>query len=331
MEQKTSRFGELKLIVTNSHPDLGKKVANELGVIPLEFQSELFPNHEQKIRRLGDISGANVCILSSLHSYYDTIKELRLICSTLAGAARVFGVFPFVSDGKSDHQKKFGEPVNYKDTAMEISSAGFDTIAIFDQHTPQHPYYYDTIHYRLNTVHHVYLMRILIEFAQSQPNDYDVVLAPDAGGFKRNASIASLLKKDIAFILKYRDPESREVDIKKSQIIGDIAGKKIFVFEDMIQEGGTVVTAAKIAKYHGAKEVTFLAVHNDFSLNTIKRINPFLEDGTIDKIFILETVPLQNREHWHENLVVLSPAKMIADVIHRIHYEEHMRSLFLEM
>ena len=93
------------------------------------------------------------------------MKELRLICNSLKGANRVFGVFPFVRDGKSDHVKRFGETVGYKDTAMEISSSGLESIAIFDQHSSQHPNFYDTTHYRLRTVHHIYLMKILIEYA----------------------------------------------------------------------------------------------------------------------------------------------------------------------
>jgi hypothetical protein len=42
-------------------------------------------------------------------------------------------------------------------------------------------------------------------------------------------------------------------------------------------------------------------------------------------------LPLRDRERWHQGLVVLSPAKMIADVITRIHLEGHMRELFLDL
>ena len=79
------------------------------------------------------------------------------------------------------------------------------------------------------------------------------------------------------------------------------------------------------------KTITFFVVHNDVSPNTWQRVNPLLEDGTIDKIYTLGTLPLRDREKWHQNLVVLSPAKMIADVITRIHLEGHMRGLFLDL
>ncbi len=329
---KKSRFGEFGLIIANSHTSLGLEVAKKLGVTSLEIESKPFPNNELDVRRLSDISGKDICIFSSLHSRYDTIKELRLICNSVKGsAARVFGVFPFVRDGKSDHVKRFGETVAYKDVAMEISSSGLEVIAIFDQHSSQHPSFYDTTHYRLRTVHHVYLMRILIEYAIKHSGEFDSVLALDDGGFKRNKKIAELLNKDVSFIIKERDASTRKINIEKSKIIGNIKGQKVVAFDDMLQNGGTLEAGAKIAKYNGAKEISFFLVHNDFSDETFNRINPLLENGTIDKIYILETIPLQNKEKWHKNLIIISPADFIAEVIKRIHEEGHMRNLFIEL
>jgi len=328
---ETSRFGELGLIIANSHPGLGAEVAAKLSITPLEIESKLFPNRELNIRRICDVSGLDVCIFSSLHSYYDTLTELELLCSAIHGASRIFGVFPFVRDGKSDHAKRFGEPVAYKNTAMRISSSGLSVISIFDQHSSQHPGFYDTKYYRLETVHHIYLMRILIEYVKDHRDLFDSVLALDDGGFKRNKKVAEMLGMDVSFIIKHRDASTREVDIKKSRIVGNVEGQRVAAFDDMLQEGGTLEAGAKIAKDKGAKEVNFFGVHNDFSPNTFKRINPLLEDGTIDKVFILGTVPLRNKKKWHKNLIVLSPAELIAKVITTIHCEGHMRDLFLEI
>jgi len=201
-----SRFGELGLIIANSHPTLGREVADILMVNPLEVKSGFFPNGEIDVRRLCDVSGRDICIFSSLHARYDTIKELRLMCRSIRGSAnRIFGVFPFVRDGKSDHIKCFGETPAYQDTAMQISCCGVDSIAIFDQHSAQHPSFYDTTHYRLKIVHHVYLMRILIEYAMRHKDSFDSVLALDDGGYKRNKKIAEMLKSPISFIIKERE------------------------------------------------------------------------------------------------------------------------------
>lgn len=330
--KNNSRFGDLGLIIANSHPALGLEVAAKLGVTPLQVESKPFANGELDVRRLGDVSGRDICIFSSLYAGYDTVRELRLICDSIRGcASRIFAVFPFVRDGKSDHVKRFGETVAYKVTAMEISSSGLDAIAIFDQHSSQHPSFYDTTHYRLRTVHHIYLMRILIEYALAHRDQFDSVLALDAGGFKRNSKIAEMLKLPVSFIIKDRDAASRKVNLGTSRIVGNVTGQRIAAFDDMLQGGGTLEAGAKIAKRHGAKAISFFVVHNDFTPATFDRINPLLKDGTIDKIFILETIPLRDRGEWHKNLVVISPAKLIAKVISTIHQEGHMRELFLEL
>lgn len=327
----SGRFGELAFIVTNSHPELGKRVAKRLEVEPLAIENGFFANQELDIRRLGDVSGRDVCVFSSLHARYDTIKELRLICQSIQNASRIFGVFPFVRDGKSDHQKRFGEPVAYKDTAEQISSSGVELIAIFDQHSSQHPWFYDTLHYKLRTVHHIYLMRILIEYVQERM-ECDGVIALDDGGFKRNKTIAEIIgSKSISFIVKYRDADTREVNVGKSQIVGDVRGKNLVSFEDMIQSASTLHMGALIAKDKGAKSITILAVHNDFNQKTFNRLNSLLENGILDKLLIVETLPLEDKDKWHKNLVVLSPDKFLSKVIDHIHHSKHMRSLFLEI
>jgi len=327
-----SRFGELGFIVANSHPVLGQEVAGKLGVAPLVVESKQFPNGELDVRRCCDVSGRDICVFSSLHARYDTLKELRLIVdSTRGSATRVFGIFPFVRDGKSDHHKRFGETVAYKDTAMQISSSGLERICIFDQHSSQHPSFYDTTHYRLRTVDHVYLMKILIDHTKAHSDLFDGVLALDSGGFSRNKKIAQRLGKEVSFIIKERNAGSREISIKGSRIVGNVEGQNVAAFDDMLQEGGTLEAGAKIAKHNGAKTISFFVVHNDFSPATHARINPLLENGTIDKIYVLGTLPSLEGEKWHENLVTISPASFIAEVVTRIHTEGHMRDLFLEI
>lgn len=328
---ENGRFGKLGLIISNSVPSWGQDVAKNLDLTPMDMNLGFFPNKELRVERNCDVRGMDICILSSLHSHYNTVKELKLICNTINGASRIFGVFPFVCDGKSDHKKKFGDNIAYKVTAMDISQSGVETIVIFDQHSSQHPGFYDTTNYRLRDVHHVYLMKILIEHAMKISSSFDSVLALDAGSFGRNDKIAELLDKDVAFILKRRHAHTRDIDFEKTKIIGDIEGKRIASFDDMIQEAGTLKTGAMIAKNKGAKEFHFFFVHTDFSDKTFDTINPLLENGLIDKIYTLETIPVPNKEKWHKNMIFLSPAKLIVDVIKTIHTEGHMRKHFLEI
>ncbi|MDD5290300.1 MAG: ribose-phosphate diphosphokinase [Patescibacteria group bacterium] len=325
---RRSYFGKLKLVVSPSHERLGLEVAKVLKVKPVKIELENFPNGELKIRRLGDINGSDVCILSSLHARYDTIGELTRICGSVQNySRRIFGIFPFVRDGKSDHQKRFGEVVAFENTAEAISSSGIDVATIFDQHTTQHPSIFDTRHHRLKTVHHIFLLRLLIEYAQKMR--FDKIVPLDAGSLGRNNKAAILMNRinDQAYILKDRDGETREV--KKLIIFGEIAGQNIISFEDMIQSGSTVVASSIDMKKAGAKSVSIFAVHPDFDAGTFDKLNPLLEDGIIDRLVVVDTLPIIGREKWHKNFIVLSPAEFLAKVITHIHLEKHMRGFFL--
>lgn len=324
-----SRFGELKLVIANSHSKLGAEIASILNIPQLEMESGVFQNNQPRVWRKGDVSGADICIISSLHDWQNTKEEFLQIVDSIQGAARIFGVFPFVGTGKSDHPKRFGEPIAYKITADLISQSGIDLAVIFDQHTSQHPYFYDTKHHRLHTVHHLYLMRILIEYARDHLK-FDGILALDDGSYKRNTKIAEFLKTtEVSFVLKNRDPDTLEVDLENSIIIGNVRNKRVISFDDMCQSSDTIVTGVQIAKMNGAKEVTVLIVHDDFGHNTFDILNHALKDGTIDKMVVLETIPLIHTNEWPPNLIVLSPAKFIAQVISCVHEEGHMRQFFL--
>jgi ribose-phosphate pyrophosphokinase len=328
-KMRKSRFGKLNLIISPSHEKLGLAVANVLGIKPLKIQLEHFNNGELRVRRIGDVSGSDVCIVSSLHARYDTIGELTRIYESLQTTQRVFGVFPFVRDGKSDHPKRFGEVAAYKNTAEAISSSGVEAAVIFDQHSTQHQLIFDTNHHRLKTVHHIFLLRLLIEYAQKIK--FDKIVPLDRGGFNRNHKAAVLLGriKDMAYILKERDEKSLVVDPKKMIIIGDIKGKDVVSFEDMVQGGGTAAAGSVAIKIAGAKSVSIFAVHPDFEPKTFKRLNPLLENGTIDRLVLIDTLPIIDREKWHKNLTVISPAKFLAKVIEHVHLEKHMRGFFL--
>lgn len=324
---KKSHFGELKLVVSPSHEKLGLEVAKILRIKPLGFELKKFSNNDLKVRRLGDTNNSDVCILSSLHSRYSTIEELAQICGTAQNSRRIFGVFPFVRNGKSDHSKRYGEAIGYKRTAEDISSSGIEVATIFDQHTTQHPGFYDTEHHKLKIVHHLFMLRLLIEYAQKMR--FDKIVPLDAGSLGRNNKAAILMGRinDQAYILKDRDEETREV--KKLTIFGEIADQDVISFEDMIQSGNTVVAGSIDMKKMRAKSVSIFAVHPDFDAGTFNKLNPLLENGTIDKLVVVDTLPILNREKWHKNFIVLSPAKFLAKVIAHIHLEKHMRDFFL--
>src|SRR4030095_7402563 len=79
-----------------------------------------------------------------------------------------------------------------------------------------------------------------------------VVVAPDIGSVKMARAYAKRLGADLALVDKRR-PKPDAVEIMN--IIGDVHGKKVVLFDDVLTTGRTMCQAAEAIRAQGAKEV----------------------------------------------------------------------------
>ena len=88
------------------------------------------------------------------------------------------------------------------------------------------------------------------------------MVSPDPGNLKAASYYAELLNADLAFIDKRRQSST---SVAMETIVGDIVGKTILMFDDMIATGGTIAEAAVILKKHGAGKMYVAATHGVFA------------------------------------------------------------------
>lgn len=328
----------IKILTGRGYPELALRIANKITGHEVEIVKSHcgdFANEELELRRDTNVRRSDLFIIDSLYGSISNLTAAKWLASTCRGAAgRITGVFPFLGYCKADHQKRYGEVVSIKEIANELSVCGFDQLLLFDLHQKFIVNYFSHF-FGLRSVEQVYLMRLLIEYAIENIK-FDTIIGLDDGSYKRNAEIARYIttkekrtEVNMAFVYKYRDPATRKILLDESKVIGDVDGKVVIGFDDMIQGGGTVVTSAIISKRAGAKKVYILIVHPDFSPKTIKKINPYLEDGTIDGLIVVDTIPIKNREEWHKNLIVVDPSEFLAKTVTHVHEGRPMRDLFL--
>lgn len=103
-----------------------------------------------------------------------------------------------------------------------------------------------------------------------------IVLAPDFGGAVRNRRMAQVLGDDVPVsILEKRHTGHNKTEILS--VIGEsVVGRRVIIYEDMIDTGGTSTDAVGKVMAMGAKEVYLCATHGIFSRNAEKR---FREKG----------------------------------------------------
>ena len=82
--------------------------------------------------------------------------------------------------------------------------------------------------------------------------DQLVLVSPDAGGVKRVTALADRLAVPFAIIHKDR---SRQNQIEKMFLVGDVKDKVAIIVDDMADTCGTLITAAKTLQNSGCQKV----------------------------------------------------------------------------
>ena len=147
-----------------------------------------------------------------------------------------------------------------------------------------------------------------------------VAVSPDLGSVTRVRKFAEKLNIPIAIIDKRR-PKANVSEVMN--IIVDVAGKKVILFDDMIDTAGTITNAANALKERGAIEVDACCTHGVLSGPALKRI----EESAINELLVLDTIELPE-EKKIDKITMVSVADVFADAISFIHKGTSISSLF---
>ncbi|MHC4634374.1 MAG: ribose-phosphate diphosphokinase, partial [Planctomycetota bacterium] len=134
------------------------------------------------------------------------------------------------------------------------------------------------------------------------------------------ARCASHLGGELAIVHKKR-VSGKEVDAR--EIIGEVKGRNVLMFDDIIATAGTVCSAAKLVKERGAEKVYVGATHGVFAGSALER----LKEAPIDEVVVTDTIPLAGVVEKVDKVKVLTISALLAEAIKRIHRNESISSL----
>jgi ribose-phosphate pyrophosphokinase len=174
-------------------------------------------------------------------------------------------------------------------------------------------------------VDHLTAMPVLEKYVRSNVRDGVVIVSPDAGRVKvaeRFAQHLADMNADVAFINKRRPKGTTNVAVAK-EVIGEVEGKLCILTDDMIDTGGTIVSAAELLIERGAREVWAMATHGVLSGPAIER----LAKAPIERVVLTNTIPLPADKRLPK-IEVLSVAKILADALSAVFDETSVSDLF---
>jgi ribose-phosphate pyrophosphokinase len=193
-----------------------------------------------------------------------------------------------------------------------MEKAGIDRVVTIDLHAGQIQGFFDI------PVDNLYGSILFFEYFKEKNLKNPIIASPDIGGVARARYFASKLGLDMVIVDKRREKANVS---EVMNIIGDVKGKDVILIDDMVDTAGTMVKAAAALKEKGASSVMAYATHGVLSGPAIDRI----KNSVLDELVISDTIPFKGE---CKKIKVLSTAKLFAEVIRRIMYNESINKLF---
>jgi len=324
MEKVTTK--KLALYTGRTHPGLAEEVAQHLQLALGDVNIVQFANGEIRPRFGESVRGADVFIMQSHYghngmSVNDSIMEqLTMVDAAYRGSAkRVTAVCPFYGYARQDRKAEGREPITARLVANMFQAAGAKRMISIDLHSGQIQGFFD------GPVDHLVAAPVLEQYVREHAPSAPVIVSPDSGRIKvaeRMAQHLSDCEADIAFIYKRR-PKGQANVVEAKEVIGDVQGRLCILTDDMIDTGGTIVSAAEILLERGATEVWAMATHGVLSGPATDR----LKNSPIARIVLTNTLPLPPDKQIPQ-IEVLSIAPLIAEALGAVFDDASVSEIF---
>ncbi|MDR2619427.1 MAG: ribose-phosphate diphosphokinase [Treponema sp.] len=312
--------------------------------IPARFTC--FPNGEIKAEILESIRGKDMYIVQDVENRYpvnfnagETKKVLSIndhlmtIFVTVdaarhAGADRVTLVLP-VYPYSRQHKAKGREGVTASRIGKMLEFLGVNRIITLDIHSREIGNSFNCM--RLENLHASYQIIRTLSRLPGVLSDDLVVVSPDTGAVDRNKFYATALKKTLALLYKERDyskisRDALENNIAEIKLLGNVQNKTVFMADDMLGTGGTLLKAMKILKEQGAGKVICAISLPLFSGDAIRYFDDAYREGLFYRIIGTNAVYQEEllKREWY---ISVNITKLFAQTISRLHQGLSLSSL----
>jgi ribose-phosphate pyrophosphokinase len=312
---------EMMIFAGRSSLELGERICTYLDIPIGRAKVTDFPDGEIIVKLDEDVRGRDCyLVVSTCEPVNNTLMELLIFidCLRRASAGRITVVMPYFGYARQDRKDEGRVPITAKLVANLITAAGAHRVLALDLHAAQIQGFFDL------PVDHLSATPVFVDyFTKHRAELGDLCLvSPDVGNVKVAEGMANLLGGDLAIINKRRLSGSQ---VSVGNLIGNVSGKTVLMFDDMISTGGTVAAAATLVMEKGAKDVLAAATHPVLVGPAVEK----LLASPISRVVVCNTIPFAQRcSPLRGKLVELCVGSLLGQAIHRIHNNQSVSALF---
>ena len=253
-----------------------------------------------------------------------------MIAAANGKARRITVIMPFLYESRQ-HRRTARESMDCALALQELINMGVDNIITFDAHDPRVQnaiplHGFDTVQPAYQ-----FVKGILNEVDDLQiDNDHLMIISPDEGATSRAVFLASVLGVDMGMFYKRRD-YSHIVDgtnpIVAHEFLGSsLDGKDVWVVDDMISSGGSMIDVARELKKRNAGRIFVIATFGLFT-NGLEKFDKAVEEGLIYKVvttnLAYQTPELLSRDYY----ISCDMSKYIAYIIDTLNHDASISDL----
>ena len=214
--------------------------------------------------------------------------DLKRIIAAMAGKAkRINVIMPFLYESRQ-HRRTSRESLDCASMLQDLERLGVENIITFDAHDPRVQNAIPTCGFEsVMPSYQVFKALLRKDKTLQLDREHLMVVSPDEGAIDRNIFYASVLGLDMGMFYKRRD-YTRIVNgrnpIVAHEYIGDsVEGKDVFVADDIIASGESVIELARELKKRHANRI-FAACTFALFTNGIESYEQAYRDGIIDRV-----------------------------------------------
>lgn len=238
----------------------------------------------------------------------DHFQDLKRLIQAASGKAHRLNVIMPVLYGGRQHRRNYRESLDCAWALQELQSMGVSNVVTFDAHDPRVQNAVPLMGFDNLMPSYQVLKKMFKSFPDlsTDRNDF-MVVSPDEGALNRNMFYASVLGVELGMFYKRRDysrvVSGRNPIVAHEYLGSDVAGKDVFISDDIISSGDSMLDIAYNLKERKAKRIFAYATYAIFT-NGLATFDKAYEEGMIDGVFgsnlTYRTEELKNRPWFYE-------------------------------
>ena len=261
----------------------------------------------------------------------DHYQDLKRIIAAIGGRAkRVNVIMPMLYEGRQ-HRRTSRESLDCALALQELEQMGVSNIITFDAHDPRVQNAVPLIGFDSVKPSYQILKALFRRECDLQiDRDHLMIVSPDEGAIDRNIFYSSVLGIDMGLFYKRRDyttvVDGRNPIIAHEYLGDDVEGKDVFVSDDILSSGESILDLARELKKRKANRIFAAATFALFT-NGLEAFDRAYEEGAISRIIstnLTYRTPELKQRPW---FIEADMSKYISYIVASLNHDRSLSSL----